>query len=554
MFDSLSGRLGQIFEGLRKRGALTEADVGAALREVRVALLEADVALPVVKTFMAAVRERAVGQEVLRSVSPGQQVIKIVHDALVHMLQGDEPSPSPGEAPVNLLAEPPAPILMVGLQGSGKTTTPGKIAKRLKDKHGKKVLMASLDTRRPAAMEQLKVLGEQAGVATLPIVPGQQPVDIAKRAMQAGRLQGYDVVMLDTAGRLAIDAELMAEVAAVSKAVNPSETLLVVDAMTGQDAVTVAQNFQQAVGVTGIALTRVDGDARGGAALSMRAVTGRPIKLLGVGEKLDAIEPFHADRIANRILGMGDIVSLVEKAAETLQQEDAEKLAKKLQKGKFDLEDLLGQLRQMRRMGGMKGLMGLLPGIGKMQKQMASAKLDDHLLKKQEAIILSMTPKERRNPNILHAKRKIRIAKGSGTSVQEINKLLKNFKVMSDTMKKMQKASKSGRLPPEMAGAMNQLGGADIAKAAAQLPGLGGGPAGGGGGAGLPGLGGGGPAGPVSGGMPPLGANGLPAFGAPPPLVADPPADMPGLPAPPGKTDDKAVKPKRGGFAGLFKK
>ena len=560
MFDSLSGRLGQIFEGLRKRGALTEADVGAALREVRVALLEADVALPVVKTFMAAVRERAVGQEVLRSVSPGQQVIKIVHDALVHMLQGDEPSPSPGEAPVNLLAEPPAPILMVGLQGSGKTTTTGKIAKRLKDKHGKKVLMASLDTRRPAAMEQLKVLGEQAGVATLPIVPGQQPVDIAKRAMQAGRLQGYDVVMLDTAGRLAIDADLMAEVAAVSKAVNPSETLLVVDAMTGQDAVTVAQNFQQAVGVTGIALTRVDGDARGGAALSMRAVTGRPIKLLGVGEKLDAIEPFHADRIANRILGMGDIVSLVEKAAETLQQEDAEKLAKKLQKGKFDLEDLLGQLRQMRRMGGMKGLMGLLPGIGKMQKQMASAKLDDHLLKKQEAIILSMTPKERRNPNILHAKRKIRIAKGSGTSVQEINKLLKNFKVMSDTMKKMQKASKSGRLPPEMAGAMNQLGGADIAKAAAQLPGLGGGPAGGGGGAGLPGLGGGGPAGPagpVSGGMPPLGANGLPAFGAPPPLVADPPADMPGLPAPPappGKADDKAVKPKRGGFAGLFKK
>ncbi len=554
MFDSLSGRLGQIFEGLRKRGALTEADVGAALREVRVALLEADVALPVVKTFMAAVRERAVGQEVLRSVSPGQQVIKIVHDALVHMLQGDEPSPSPGEAPVNLLAEPPAPILMVGLQGSGKTTTTGKIAKRLKDKHGKKVLMASLDTRRPAAMEQLKVLGEQAGVATLPIVPGQQPVDIAKRAMQAGRLQGYDVVMLDTAGRLAIDAELMAEVAAVSKAVNPSETLLVVDAMTGQDAVTVAQNFQQAVGVTGIALTRVDGDARGGAALSMRAVTGRPIKLLGVGEKLDAIEPFHADRIANRILGMGDIVSLVEKAAETLQQEDAEKLAKKLQKGKFDLEDLLGQLRQMRRMGGMKGLMGLLPGIGKMQKQMASAKLDDHLLKKQEAIILSMTPKERRNPNILHAKRKIRIAKGSGTSVQEINKLLKNFKVMSDTMKKMQKASKSGRLPPEMAGAMNQLGGADIAKAAAQLPGLGGGPAGGGG---LPGLGGGGPAGPagpVSGGLPPLGANGLPAFGAPPPLVADPPADMPGLPAAPGKADDKAVKPKRGGFAGLFKK
>lgn len=554
MFDSLSGRLGQIFEGLRKRGSLTEADVSAALREVRVALLEADVALPVVKTFMTAVRERAVGQEVLRSVSPGQQVIKVVHDALVHMLQGDEPPASPGDAPVNLLAEPPAPILMVGLQGSGKTTTTGKIAKRLKDRHGKKVLMASLDTRRPAAMEQLKVLGEQAGVATLPIVPGQQPVDIAKRAMQAGRLQGYDVVMLDTAGRLAIDADLMAEVAAVSKTVNPSETLLVVDAMTGQDAVTVAQNFQESVGITGIALTRVDGDARGGAALSMRAVTGRPIKLLGVGEKLDAIEPFHADRIANRILGMGDIVSLVEKAAETIQQEDAEKLAKKLQKGKFDLEDLLGQLRQMRRMGGMKGLMGLLPGIGKMQKQMASAKLDDDLLKKQEAIILSMTPKERRNPNILHAKRKIRIAKGSGTSVQEINKLLKNFKVMSDTMKKMQKASKSGRMPPEMAGAMNQLGGADIAKAAAQLPGLGGGPAGGGAGAGLPGLGGGGPASPTAGGMPPLGANGLPAFGAPSPVSADPPDDLPSLPATPATADKKAGKPKRGGFAGLFKK
>lgn len=562
MFDSLSERLGHIFDGLRKRGALTEADVSAALREVRVALLEADVALPVVKTFITAVRTRAVGQEVLRSVSPGQQVIKIVNDALVHMLQGDEPPPAPGEPPVNLLAEPPAPILMVGLQGSGKTTTTGKIAKRLKDKHGKKVLMASLDTRRPAAMEQLKVLGEQAGVATLPIVSGQQPVDIAKRAIQSGRLQGYDVVMLDTAGRLAIDAELMAEVAAVSKAVNPAETLLVVDAMTGQDAVTVAQNFQQTVGITGIALTRVDGDARGGAALSMRAVTGRPIKLLGMGEKLDAIEPFHADRIANRILGMGDIVSLVEKAAETIEAEDAQKLAKKLQKGKFDLEDLLSQLRQMRRMGGMKGLMGLLPGMGKMQQQMASAKMDDGLLKKQEAIILSMTPKERRNPTILHAKRKIRIAKGSGTSVQEINKLLKNFKVMSDTMKKMQKASKSGRLPPEMAGAMNQLGGADIAKAAAQLPGLGGG---GGASGGLPGLaggmpgglptsvpggmGGGGSAGPMP-GLGPLGPNGLPAYGAIPPAVGGAGPDTPAA----ASTPSAKPKKKGGGLAGFFKK
>jgi signal recognition particle subunit SRP54 len=439
MFDGLSDRLGGIFDRLRKRGALSEADVSAALREVRVALLEADVALPVVKDFINRVRERAVGQEVLRSVTPGQQVVKIVNDELVAMLGGDEVED------LNLVAVPPVPILMVGLQGSGKTTTTAKIALRL-TKDRKKVLMASLDVRRPAAQEQLRVLGEQAGIATLPIVPGQQPVDIARRAMQAARLEGYDVVMLDTAGRLAIDLELMAEVAAVRDAVDPVETLLVVDAMTGQDAVTVAQSFNEKVGVTGIVLTRIDGDARGGAALSMRAVTGKPIKLMGTGERVDALEPFHPRRIAGRILGMGDVVSLVERAAETIEREDAEKLAAKIQKGEFDLDDLASQLKQMRKMGGLSGLMGLLPGVGKLKEQLKNANLDDSIIKRQEAIISSMTPQERRNPKIIHAKRKIRIAKGSGTSVQDVNKLLKQHQQMADMMKRVKKMGKKGLL------------------------------------------------------------------------------------------------------------
>jgi len=437
MFEGLTGRLGDIFDKLRRRGALSEEDVSAALREVRIALLEADVALPVVKQFVAQVKERAVGQEVLRSVTPGQQVIKIVHDHLVEML---------GEAePINLNAVPPVPVLMVGLQGSGKTTTTAKIALRLKTKERKKVLMASLDVRRPAAQEQLKVLGEQTGVATLPIVPGQDPVAIARRALETGRKEGYDVVMLDTAGRLAIDEELMAEVAAVRDAAKPAETLLVADAMTGQDAVTVATSFNDKVGITGIVLTRVDGDARGGAALSMRQVTGKPIKLLGMGEKLDALEGFHPDRVAGRILGMGDVVSLVEKAAESIDQEEAEKLARKMEQGKgFDLDDMAAQLRQIRKMGGMSGLLGMLPGVGKIKDQLKDKKIDDKALKRQEAIISSMTKKERKTPEIIKASRRKRIAAGSGTTVQEVNRLLKQFDDMRAMMKQVQKLGKKG--------------------------------------------------------------------------------------------------------------
>lgn len=436
MFDGLTGRLGDIFDKLRRRGALNEEDVSAALREVRIALLEADVALPVVKQFITKVKERAVGQEVLRSITPGQQVIKIVHDNLVEMLgQGEE---------INLNAAAPVPVLMVGLQGSGKTTTTAKIALRLKTKDRKKVLMASLDVRRPAAQEQLKVLGEQVGVATLPIIPGQDPVAIARRAMETGRLEGYDVVMLDTAGRLAIDEELMAEVVAIRDATNPAETLLVADAMTGQDAVAVATGFNDKVGITGIALTRVDGDSRGGAALSMRIITGKPIKLLGMGEKIDALENFHPDRIAGRILGMGDVVSLVEKAAETIDKDEAEKLARKLEKGSFDLDDMASQLRQLRKMGGLGGVMGMLPGIGKIKNQMKDANIDDSLIKRQEAIITSMTKAERKTPDIIKASRRRRIAAGSGTTVQEVNRLLKQHDDMRGMMKKVQKLGKKG--------------------------------------------------------------------------------------------------------------
>ncbi|MEI6556837.1 MAG: signal recognition particle protein [Rhodospirillaceae bacterium] len=437
MFEGLTGRLGEIFDRLRKRGALSEDDVNAVLREVRIALLEADVALPVVKTFISGVRERAVGAEVLRSVTPGQMVIKIVHDHLVEMLGGASEG-------VNLNAVPPVPILMVGLQGSGKTTTTAKIALRLKTRERKKVLMASLDVRRPAAQEQLKVLGEQIGVATLAVVAGQQPVEIARRALQTGRLEGYDVVLLDTAGRLAIDEELMAEVAAVRDVAKPVETLLVVDAMTGQDAVTVATNFEQRVGLTGIVLTRIDGDARGGAALSMRQITGKPIKLLGVGEKIDALEDFHPDRIAGRILGMGDVVSLVEKAAETINQEDAERLAAKMQAGNFSLDDMAAQFRQIRKMGGMSGIMGLLPGVGKIKSQLKEANIDEKMLKRQEAIITSMTKAERLDIRLLNGSRRRRIAAGSGVTVQDVNRLLKQYQDMQGMMKKMKKLGQKG--------------------------------------------------------------------------------------------------------------
>ncbi len=439
MFDGLSDRLSGIFDKLTGRGALKEEDVTKALREVRIALLEADVALPVVKDFVARVKERAVGAEVLKSVTPGQQVVKIVHDNLVEML---------GETSegISVHAAPPAPILMVGLQGSGKTTSTAKIAKRLKEKEGKRVLMASLDTRRPAAMQQLAILGQQTGVDTVPIVDGQTPVQIAKRALSIARMGNHDIVMLDTAGRLAIDEALMAEITAVKQATNPAEVLLVADAMTGQDAVTVAQNFDQAVGVTGIVLTRVDGDSRGGAALSMRAVTGKPIKMLGVGEKLDAVEPFHPDRVAGRILGMGDIVSLVEKAAEQVDQDNAEAMAKKLMKGQFTLDDMKGQLEQVTKMGGLGGIMGMLPGVAKVKDQLAAAGMDDSLVKRQIAIIQSMTPQERREVKVLNGSRKRRIAMGSGTSVPEVNRLLKQHKQMQEMTAKLKKGGKKGMM------------------------------------------------------------------------------------------------------------
>jgi signal recognition particle subunit SRP54 len=442
MFETLSSKLNGVFDRLRRRGALSEADVQEALREVRVALLEADVALPVVKDLTARVRERAVGAEVLKSVSPAQQVIKIVNDALVEALGGGEADT--GARGIDLNAPSPVPVLMVGLQGSGKTTTSGKIALRLKNRDKKKVLLASLDVHRPAAQLQLETLAKQVGVTSLPIVPGQTPLQIAERVMDLGRRELFDVVILDTAGRLAIDEALMAEVAEVKAFARPHETLLVVDAMTGQDAVNTARAFQEKVGVSGIVMTRIDGDARGGAALSMRAVTGAPIKLLGAGEKLDALEDFHPDRIAGRILGMGDIVSLVERAAETIDRDEAEKMAARMQKGQFSLEDYANQLKQIGKMGSLSGILGMLPGIGKMKQQIEGANLDNSMLKRQAAIIGSMTPKERRAPDIIKASRKKRIAAGSGTTVQEVNKLLKNFDDMSAMMKRMNKLGQKG--------------------------------------------------------------------------------------------------------------
>jgi len=442
MFDSLSNRLNEVFDRLRGRGALSEDDVAAALREIRIALLEADVALPVVRDFVNAVRERAIGQEVLRSVTPGQMVVKIVHDHLVEMLGGGA-EPSRGDG-LDLNAASPVGIMLVGLQGSGKTTTAAKIALRLKNRERKKVLMASLDVQRPAAQEQLAQLGRQIGVTTLPIVAGERPVAITRRALDTARREGYDVVMYDTAGRLHINEELMLEVAAVREAANPHQTLLVADAMTGQDAVNVAKTFGERAGITGIVLTRIDGDARGGAALSMRAITGKPIVLIGTGERVEALETFHPERIAGRILGMGDVVSLVERAAETADQDEAEKLARKMQKGEFDLDDLAGQLRQIRRMGGMSGMLGMLPGIGRIKKQLSEAKLDDGLIKRQEAIIGSMTKPERRNPKLLNGSRRRRIASGSGTSVQDVNRLLKQYQDMAHMMKKASKLGKKG--------------------------------------------------------------------------------------------------------------
>jgi signal recognition particle subunit SRP54 len=502
MFDSLSERLGAIFDRLTRRGALSEADVDTALREVRRALLEADVALDVVRGFIDKVKSNAVGVEVIKSVTPGQMVVKIVHDQLIEMLGAR------GE-PVDLNAAAPVPIMMVGLQGSGKTTTTAKLAKRLSEQARRKVLMASLDVRRPAAMEQLAVLGQQINIECLPIVAGQQPAQIAQRAVQAGRLGGYDVVILDTAGRTTLDQAMMAEAAEVKRAAGPHEVLLVADALTGQDAVNLARAFNERVGLTGIVLTRVDGDGRGGAALSMRAVTGKPIKLIGVGERIEALEDFHPARIADRILGMGDIVTLVEKAAATIDAEKAARVAEKMRKGAFDLTDLREQLLQMQEMGGMSGLMGMLPGINKMKSELASANLDERVLKRQVAIIDSMTPKERRNPDLLKASRKKRIASGSGTKVEDINRMLKMHRTMADVMKAMG----GGKRGP-MAGLANMLGlgggmpsPEQMARLAERMPG------------GLPGLPGGTIGAPGLPGLPKLPGTGplLPGLGGKPP-------------------------------------
>ena len=483
MFDNLSDRLGGVFDKLRGRGALNEADVREAMREVRIALLEADVALPVVRRFIDEATDKAIGANVLKSVTPGQQVVKIVHDALVDVLGGDE------EAGLDLAATPPVVIMMVGLQGSGKTTTTAKLAKMLREKQGKKVLMASLDVNRPAAQEQLAVLGEQVGVATLPIIAGQTPTAIAERAVNAARLQAVDVLLLDTAGRLHVDQQLMDEMKAVAAISSPKETLLVVDSLTGQDAVNVAQTFGGQVDLTGVILTRMDGDARGGAALSMRAVTGKPIKFAGTGEKLDALETFHASRVAGRILGMGDVVSLVEKAAAAVDAEDAEKLAQRMAKGQFDMNDLRSQLRQMQKMGGLGMLAGMMPGMKKAKAAMDASGMDDRVLLRMDAIIGSMTPKERAKPDLLNAKRKIRIAKGAGMQVQDVNKLIKMHQEMERAMKQIKKMGGLKGLA-----ALFGKGGLGAA-----MPGLGGGGGGMGGmgglggAGGLPGLGGGGP-------------------------------------------------------------
>jgi signal recognition particle subunit SRP54 len=510
MFDALTDRLTGVFDRLSGRGLLTEKDVDEALREVRVALLEADVALPVARDFIAKAKERATGEAVVRSVRPADQVVKIVHDGLIETLGGEEP------VPLNLAAAPPAVILIAGLQGSGKTTTAAKLGLRLTRTDRKKVMMASLDTRRPAAMEQLAQLGVQAGVDTLPIVAGQAAPDIARRALSAAKLAGYDVLILDTAGRTTLDEAMMSEAAEIARISRPSETLLVADSLTGQDAVRTAKAFHDRLPLTGLILTRADGDGRGGAALSMRAVTGLPIKFLGSGEKIDALDVFDARRVAGRILGQGDVVALVEKAAADIDQAQAERMAKKLAKGQFDLDDLANQLQQMRKMGGMEGLMGLLPGVQKMKKQIAEANIDDRVIKRQEAIIGSMTKLERKKPDLLNASRKRRVAAGAGVEVAEINRLLKQQRQMADMFKSMSRDGGKGL--QRMAQAMGGLGGADMARLKAmgggsqaqQNPGAAPGQ--------LPGLGGGGPLsglGGLPGQLPGLGTGGFNPFKKP---------------------------------------
>ena len=505
MFDQLKDKFQSVFDGLSKKGALSEKDVELALREVRLALLEADVALPVAREFIASIKDKAIGAASIKSVRPDQQVIKIVHDGLVELLGGDA-------APLHVDVAPPAVILMTGLQGSGKTTTAGKLALRLKQKNKKNVMLASLDMTRPAAREQLRMLGEQAEVGILPEADNETPVQLARRALQVAKLKAYDVLILDTAGRLSIDDDLMAELKQIKTETNPHETLLVADALTGQDAVNTATAFHEQIGVTGIVLTRMDGDSRGGAALSMRQVTGQPIKFVGMGEKQDALEEFVPDRLAGRILDMGDVVALVEKAAAAIEEEEALRMAKRMAAGKFDMNDFLNQLRQLQKMGGLGGILGMLPGIGKMQKQLNAAGVDDAMIKRQEAIILSMTKKERVSVGLLNASRRKRIAAGSGTSVQEVNRLVKQYQEMAKMMKRMGSKAGAAGLKAMMGGlgggglgggmpsggGMPQMDPEAMKKMASQLPqGMGGNelfgkmpPGLGGLGGGMPGLGG----------------------------------------------------------------
>ena len=451
MFENLTNKFEEIFSSLKKAPSLDEKQVDEGLRSIRLALLEADVSLDVVKEFINKVRPKVLGQEIVRSTSPAQMVVKIVYDEIVSFL-GEKNSD------IQLNAVPPVPIMLVGLQGSGKTTTTAKLARFLEKNNKKKIMMASLDIYRPAAQEQLRLLGEQNNIETLPIIEGQLPTDICRRAISAANLNGTEIIIFDTAGRTQIDFQMMNEIKQVEDIINPSETILVADSLTGQVAANVAKEFKNKVNLTGIILTRSDGDGRGGAALSMKYVADVPIKFLGIGEKIENFEVFHPDRIANRILGMGDIVSLVEKASEDLDQENLKKTEEKLKKGQFSLEDYLSQLRQMKKMGGIEGIMSFLPGISKMKSQMENAGIDEEIISKNEAVILSMTHKERKDPRIINGSRKKRIANGSGTDVATINKLLKQFKMMSDMMKKMSKGNTKDLadkgIPPEL---FNQL-------------------------------------------------------------------------------------------------
>jgi signal recognition particle subunit SRP54 len=449
MFENLTNKLEKVFSKLKSAPSLTEEQVNSGLKEIRLALLEADVALPVVKEFITNIKPKAIGQEIIRSTSPGQMIIKIVYDELVTILGSKNEE-------LNFNAVPPVSILLVGLQGSGKTTSAAKLAKLIEEKHKKKVMLVSLDVYRPAAQEQLKLLAENNGIQSLPIIEKQQPLDITKRALNAANLNGSDVIIFDTAGRSQIDIPMMSEIKQVKEMTNPVETFLVADSLTGQIAVNVAKEFDTAVNLSSIILTRVDGDARGGAALSMKHITGKPIKYIGVGEKISDFELFHPDRLANRILGMGDIVTLVEKAAHDLGEEKLKKTEEELKKGIFTMDSYLSQLRQMKKMGGMSGVMSMLPGANKMKEKIDQANIDEKMLIENEALILSMTKKEKENPKIISGSRRKRISKGSGVDVSKINKLLKQFKMMSDMMKKMSQGKKipSGMIPDEM---FNQL-------------------------------------------------------------------------------------------------